>query len=114
MSYILYGLYNIVYQVLTIWFLLLANTYYNWIFIPNSFLWKDGKPREDWLPASIMQTIILLAEVVLLMLLLFYINRRYLSGIAKADNASAIALWTTSVYGFITVVFVVFLVYTAK
>jgi len=113
MSYILYGLYNLIYQILTLWLLLLANTYYNWFFIPNNFLWKDGKQRENWFWAGTMQTIILLVEAVLLMLLMFYINRRFLTGIAKAPNANSIALWTAGVYSLITVVFIVILIYTA-
>lgn len=91
----------------------MANTYFNDIFIPNSFLWKNGKPREDLLPAGIMQTVILLIEAILLGLLLLYINKRYLIGIVKASNANNIALWTAGIYGIITVIFIAVLIYTA-
>lgn len=113
MSYILYGFYNLIYQIVTVWFLFLANTYYNDVFIPNRFLWKEGKPREDLLNAGIMQTVILLIEAALLMLLMHYINKRYLLSFAKADNANNIALWTAGIYSVITVVFIVVLIYTA-
>lgn len=113
MSYILYGLYNIVYQILTIWFLLMANTYFNGFIIPDSLKWSNGKLRENLAGLATAQTIILLVEAAVLMLLLFYINKRYLVGIAKAENANNIALWTTGIYSFITVVFIVFLIYTA-
>jgi hypothetical protein len=91
----------------------MANTYFNDIFIPNSFLWKDGKLREDLLPAGIIQTVILLIEAVSLGLLLFYINKRYLIEIAKASNANSIALRTEVIYGIITVTFIAILIYTA-
>lgn len=113
MSYVLYGLYNIIYQIITFWLLLMANTYFNDAFIPNSFLWKDGKPREDLFGAGVMQTIILLIEAGLLMLLMYYINKRYLLSLTKGDNGNTIVLWTAGVYGFITAVFIVFLIYTA-
>lgn len=112
MSYILYGIYNITYQVLTIAFLFFANTYLNSFFIPNSFLWKDGKQREDWFLAGTMQTLILLIETVLLMMIMFYINKKFLSGIVKATNGNSIALWTAGIYSLITVAFIVFLIYT--
>jgi hypothetical protein len=113
MSYILYGVYNIAYQILTLWLLLMANTYFNDVFISNSFLWKDAKPREDLLPAGIMQTILLLIETLLLMLLMLYINRRFLSGIVKASNSNNIALWTAGIYSFVTIAFIFFLIYVA-
>ncbi len=91
----------------------MANTYFNDAFIPNSFLWKDGKPREDLFGAGVMQTIILLIEAGLLMLLMYYINKRYLLSLTKGDNGNTIVLWTAGVYGFITAVFIVFLIYTA-
>jgi len=47
MGYILYGLYNIIYQIATIAFLFFANTYLNSFIIPDSLKWRDGKLRED-------------------------------------------------------------------
>ena len=113
MSYILCGLYNLIYQIATIAFLFFANTYLNSFLIPDSLTWRDGKLREDLVGLATAQTIILLIEAALLMLVIFYINKRFLFGVAKTDNSNNIALWTAGVYGFITVAFIVFLIYTA-
>jgi hypothetical protein len=113
MSYILYGFYNIIYQVLTIAFLFFANTYLNSFFIPNSLRWRDGKLREDLGGLATAQTIILLAEATLLMLLMLYINRRFLTGIVKVPNENSIALWTAGAYSLITIAFIAFLIYTS-
>ncbi|KIC90279.1 hypothetical protein [Flavihumibacter sp. ZG627] len=113
MSYILYGLYNVIYQIGTIAFLFFANTYLNSFVIPDSLKWRDGKLREDLGGLATAQTIILLVEAALLMLLMFYINKRFLFGVVKEDNANSIALWTAGVYSVITVAFIVFLIYTA-
>jgi len=113
MSYIIYGLYNLIYQIATIAFLFFANTNLNSFIIPDSLKWRDGKLREDLGGLATAQTIILLVEAALLMLLILYINRRFLTGIAKAPNANSIALWTAGAYSLITVAFIVFLIYTA-
>lgn len=113
MSYILYGLYNIVYQLVTIAFLFFANTYLNDFIIPSSLKWRNGKLREDLGSLAMAQTIILLVEAVLLMLLMLYINKKYLLGIVKTTNGNNIAVWTAGIYSFITVTFIVFLIYTA-
>lgn len=113
MSYILYSFYNIIYQIASIAFLFFANTYLNDLIIPDSLKWRDGKLREDLGGLATAQTIILLVEAVLLMLIMFYINKRFLSSIAKTTNANNIATWTAVIYGLITVAFIIFLIYTA-
>ena len=113
MSYILYSLYNIIYQIATIAFLFFANTYLNGFIIPDSLRWRDGKLREDLGGLATAQTIILVVEAALLMLLMYYINKRFLVGFAKAENANSIALWTAGIYSVITVAFIVVLIYTA-
>ena len=110
MSYILYGLYNVIYQIATIAFLFFANTYLNSFIIPDNLKWRDGKLREDLGNLATAQTIILLVEAGLLMLLMYCINKRYLLSFAKSDNANNIALWTAGIYSVITVVFIVFLI----
>lgn len=113
MSYIIYGLYNLIYQVATIAFLFFANTYLNIFIIPDRLKWRDGKLREDLGGLATAQTIILLVEAALLMLLMHYINRRYLTGITKAANVNSIALCTAGTYSLITIAFIVYLIYTA-
>ncbi len=113
MSYILYGLYNVIYLIATIAFLFFANTNLNVFIIPDNLKWREGKLREDLGSLATAQTIILLVEASLLMLLMYYINKLYLLSFAKADNSNSIALWTAGIYSVITVAFIVVLIYTA-
>lgn len=113
MHYILYTLYNIIFQIASIAFLFFANTYLNDLIIPDSLKWRDGKLREDLGGLATAQTIILLVEVGLLMLIMLYINKRFLSNIAKSANANFIATLTAGIYSIITIAFIVYLIYTA-
>jgi hypothetical protein len=110
-NFIIYGFYNLIYQILSICFLFYANTFLNGFLIPNSFLWENHKPKENLIPAAIMQTVILIVETVLLMFLMYYINKWYLSSVAKSNNSNNIALWTAGIYSVITLSFIIFLMY---
>ena len=113
MSYFIYVLYNLIYQNATIAFLFFANTNLNGFVIPESFKWRDGKLRENLGGLAAAQTIILLIEAGLLMLLMYYINKRFLLSFAKANNGNTIALWTAGIYSVITLAFIAVLIYTA-
>jgi|SRR6476659_1936859 len=113
MNYIIYGFYNLVYQILSIGFLFYANTYLNNFFIPDSLRWENGKLREDITGLMIVQALILIIEAALLMMLMYYINKRFLSGIARLNNANTIATWTAGIYSVITITFIVVLIYIA-
>ena len=112
-SYIIYIVYNFIYQILSIGFLFFSNTYLNSLVIPDSFRWKDGKLREDLTGLVIAQTFVLILEATLLTILLYYINKWYISQIVKANNSNTVVLWTVSIYAIITLVFIIFLIYTA-
>ncbi len=112
-SYIIYGFYNLIFQGLSIWFLLYANTYLNGFLIPKSFRWKDGKLREDLTALAISQTTILIIEATLLLLLLYYVNKWFLSNIIKAENVNSIAIWTGGIYAIITLSFIAFIIYAS-
>lgn len=112
-SYIIYGLYNLIYQVLSICFLFYANTFLNDLFIPNSFRWKDDKLREDLTALAISQAAILIIETALLMFLIHYVNKWFLSSVAKSGNTNSIAIWTLGIYAVITLGFIIFLMYAA-
>lgn len=113
-SYIIYGLYNLIYQVLSICFLFYANTYINDFFIPDSFRWKDGKLREDLTALTITQASILVIEAALLMFLIHYVNKWYLLSIAKSTNSQSIAAWTTGSYSVITLAFLIYFIYAVS
>lgn len=89
----------------------MANTYFNDFFIPNSFRWKDGKLREDLAALTVAQTIILIVETFLLMLLMYYINNGFLANVIKSNNSSKIAIWTAGIYIVINLAFITFMVY---
>jgi hypothetical protein len=110
---ILYSIYNLIYQVLSLTFLFFANTYLNNFFIPNSLKWEDGKLREDLKSLAVAQSTILIIEAVLLMLLMFYINNKFLSNTAKVSNANEIAKWTAGAYLVITLAFIGFVIYAS-
>ena len=109
---ILYSIYNIVYQFLTLGFLFFANTYLNGFLIPSNLKWSDGKLRKDLTDLAIAQSVILVLEAVVLMLLMFYINKRFLSNAAKVNNGTEIATWTAGAYLLITLCFVGFVIYS--
>ncbi len=93
---------------------MMANTYFNGIFIPDSWIWKDGKLREDNatdLKLLIVQTLILVIEAGLLMLLMYYVNRWYLANVAKANNPNSIATWTAGIYAVITLTLIAIFIF---
>ena len=112
MSYILYTLYNLIYQVFSLAFLFYANTYLNDFFIPENLIWKDGKLREDVSAAAAIQTIILIVEAALLVLLIYFVNRKFLASIAKTGNTISVANWTAISYAIITLTFIAWLMYS--
>ena len=113
-SYIIYGIYNLIYQLFIMCFLFYANTYLNAAFFPDSWIWKDGKLREDtgWL--VIPQSLILIIEAALLIFLIYYMNKWYLLSIAKSNNSHSIAAWTKGAYSVITLAFLIYFIYAVS
>lgn len=107
--YVIFGLYNMAYQVLSIGILFFANTYINDIFIPDRYRWKDGALREDFTALAVSQSIILIIEAVILSFFLLKMNVIYLTSIAKSDRTNNIAMWTSGIHAFITFGFVIYL-----
>lgn len=103
MNNIIYVIYNLIYQVITICILFYANTFLNWAFIPHSLQSKDGKQRE----LMITQMAILIAETALLMLIIYFVNKWYLSGIAKVNDPKSIAMWTAAIYALLNVIIII-------
>lgn len=114
LSHIIFGIYNLIYQVFIICFLFYANTFLNFFFIPDSFMWKDGKPREDTLYWTITQTAILIIEAVLLIFLIYFVNKWFLSNVEKLSNSNSIAIWTSGINVFITLTFIIYFIYVVS
>jgi hypothetical protein len=103
-----------VYLIFSLWALNYADTYINAIFIPDSFRWKDGKLRNDLTFFGISQVAILILEIVILLLIIYFINKWYLANIVKASNNRTIALWTGGIFLLIELVFTNLLIYWSK
>jgi hypothetical protein len=111
MNYLIYGIYNFVFQIAAIGFLFYANTYLNELIIPNSLRWKNGRLREDLTALAFAQVIVLIVETLLLMLLFYFFNKWYLSSIANAPNSRKIAFLTAVVFSVITVALIIITTY---
>lgn len=110
-SYIIYGIYNLVFQIASIGFLFYANTYLNGSIIPERLRWKNGELREDLTGLAVAQALVLIIEAVLLILLIYQINRWYLSNVTNASDPGKIAIWTAGVYAVITMGLIIIATY---
>lgn len=107
-----FGFYNFLYLLISIWLLLFANTYFNSFIIPDKFRWEGNKLREDLTIYASLQTVILLVESFLLVLLIHFINKKYLSSVIKTENLSS-ANWASGILSFCLLCFIIFLIYGA-
>ena len=111
MRYLLYGIYNLMYLIFSLWALIYADTYINAIFIPDNFRWKDGKLRDDLTLFGISQVAILILESVILLLIIYFVNKWYLTNIVKTSNNRTIALWTGGILFLTELIFTSLLIY---
>ncbi len=111
MSYIIYGIYNFIFQIAAIGFLFYANTYLNDFIIPNSLRWQNGRLREDLTALAVAQVVVLILEALLLMLLFYFFNKWYLSNVANARNPEKIAFLTATVFAVITIAVIIITTY---
>lgn len=102
-SYVKYGIYNLFFQIASIGFLFYANTYLNWFIIPDSLRFKNGGLREDLTSLALTQATLLIIEAALLLLLIYYINKWYLTNLTGARDPVKVALWTACICAVITV-----------
>lgn len=103
LNYVIYGVYNVLFQIASIGFLFYANTYLNGLIIPDSLRWKNGELMEDLTVLAFAQAIVLIMEAALLMFFFYYVNKWYLSSVAGVSDTLNIPLWTAGVYAVITV-----------
>jgi len=111
MRYIVYSIYNVLYLVFSLWALLYAATYLNAGFIPDSFIWEDGKLKENLTLFNVSQFVLVILESVILVLIIYFINRWYLAIVVKTNKAKNIALWTGGILFLIELVFTSLLIY---
>jgi hypothetical protein len=106
--YIVYVVYNLFYEAVSVILILYAETYLNGFLIPDKFLWnKDGTKREHpiiW--ATIEDTILLCMEGALLLILIYFINKWFLVNLAKLSRVDIILKWTEIVLAICTLIFI--------
>ncbi len=108
MKYAVYIIYNLVYEFISFYIILFAETYLNGFLIPDKFIWnEDGTKRQHpviW--ATIEDTILLCIEGALLLILIYFINKWFLINFIKSSGANAILKWTMGVLTICTIVFI--------
>jgi hypothetical protein len=112
MRYIIYGIYNIAYQLLSLFLLFYAFVYINGLFIPDSFMWHNGKLRGDLTLYTMANLGIAIIEGALLMLPIYQVNKSYLTGVARANLPQKIARYTAGVYALVTIALLFFVAYS--
>jgi hypothetical protein len=109
-KYIFYTLYNLVFQGLLLFYLVYANTYQNEIFIPDSIMWNnDNKLRTDtsgMAVRAIIQTLALIAEATILILIIYLVNKLYLKIVNSMNNQRRILNWTLKGNIILTICFI--------
>jgi hypothetical protein len=99
MSYIIYLIYNLIFEGITIFFLLYSSVYLNGWIIPDKYLWNEnGIMRSDLITYKAINIVILLIEIILLSFILTWINKLYLAKVAKSSISQSIKIWTLIAY----------------
>jgi hypothetical protein len=111
LSYIIYGIYNLLFQIATIGFLFYANTYLNVFIIPDSLRWKNNALKEDLSGLAYAQATVLTIEAALLLILIYFFNKWYLSRVVGVSDTVKVALWTAGIYAVITLAIIVVTTY---
>ncbi len=68
--------------------------------------------REDLTSFMIVQVLILVVEAVLLILLIYFLNKWYLANIAKSSSPIKVAVGTAGIYLIITLGLIIYTTYS--
>lgn len=107
LSYIIYGVYNLLLQVATIGCLFYANTYLNEFIITDRLRWNKWELKVDLTSLAFAHASVLIIEAAFLLLIIYFVNKWYLSRFIGSIDPVKIALFTTGVYAFFTSVLIV-------
>ena len=94
-----YTIFNVIYQIIICWVLVILNAFYNDLVIPESLLHSSEKVG--------VKILIALAEVAILILIVYAINRGVLSDTEDSKSQKSVANKTGRVQLVITVCFIV-------
>jgi hypothetical protein len=109
-----YIIYNLIYQIGCFFFFLYANTYVNEALVPKKLMWNDNKARTDSAGlggVAIIKTVALLVEAVVLILLIYFINKLILSDTEGLDRRNAIANRTAKINIILSLCFIAILIW---
>ena len=95
----IYTIANIIYQVIICWVLIILNAYYNELLIPESLLHSSGKIG--------MKILIAVAEGIILISIVYVINRAVLSDADDKQSQKTTANRTAIVQLAVTVIFII-------
>ena len=106
--YTVYVVYNLFYEMVSVLLILYAETYLNSFLIPDKFIWNsDGTKRmHSVIWASIEDTILLCIEGALLLILIYFINKWFLTNILKTSRVDIVLRWTTGILTICTIIFI--------
>lgn len=114
MKYAFYIIYNFVYQLGSCFFFLYANTYLNEALVPESLMWRGDQPRTDQsglARVAMIKTSALLFEAAILILVIYFLNKWFLSYALPNKSPSKILGWTLRINIAVCVCFISILIW---
>lgn len=114
MKYIIYIIYNFIYQLVSCFFFLYANTFLNEALVPESLMWKGNQPRTDRAGLSgvaVIKTSALLIEAAVLILLVYFLNRWFLSYAWGKNSPNRVLSWTVRINIILSLCFMAVLIW---
>ena len=110
-TYLLFGLFNLICLVMIISILFYANTYLNAALIPDSLMWEGGKPTDNNLAPTLLRGVILLFEAIVLISGVYILSKLFLRKTGKGLHSYKIAKRTAGLNLGIIVLMIVYLMY---
>ncbi|MDN5286439.1 MAG: hypothetical protein JWR38_2713 [Mucilaginibacter sp.] len=95
----IYSISNVIYQIIVLWCLVMANAYFNDLIVLHSIMWKNNN--------QVIKTLEMLVEAALLILSIYAINQEALSGTEDKSNRNTIANRTAKIHIIVTLIFII-------
>jgi hypothetical protein len=110
----IYSTFNVIYQLITFWCLLFANTYYNDLIVPDRLMWTNDGHRTDSIGVlgwASLKTLALLVEAAVLIAIIYVVNQLILSDTEDKINRNLIANRTAKRNVIATTLFILLLIW---
>ncbi len=94
--YGIYGVYNLAYECVTVYCIMLVFPFFNTILWPTTLMemFRSGSLIARYLYFPIVQGSVLVAETILILLMIYPVNRLYLTLVANTADPKKIAFLT--------------------